>query len=160
MSVLCGWRDTRRRHCCVHMMSSLAPPHPLLHIPHIALILSPDSLSSLTSPFNSSSDEVHPDFPDETRLSTPVSDSHERYMTLTQHLSKAFTLLTHTLHLPLLFLLLSSLLLWPFPFLLSSPYAFPTFSFSLTRPLVLYDSSNANGPRLERRCSTRPTRVE
>ena len=139
-------------HCSVPSTS----PHPCL-----SLHLSPDSISTLSSPFFSSSDEVHPDFPSETRLSTPVSDSHERYMTLTQHTSIHFPhSLTNTLLIPLLSLLLSSLLLWPFPFLLSSPYAFPTFSFSLTRPLVLYDSSNANGPRLERRCSTRPTRVE
>ena len=40
----------------------------------------------------------------------------------------------------------SSLLLWPFPSTLSSPCAFPFVPYSPTRPLVIYYSSDANGP--------------
>ena len=155
---VCGWCDTRRRHCCVRMMSSLAQSPPLLNIPHMSLHLSPDSISTLSSPLISSSSQTHPDFPDETRLSTPVSDSHDSYMALTQRLAKAFTLLTHTLHVPLLSRILVSLLLWGLPFThSSSPFVLPS---SLTYPIFLYNSSDPHRPHLERRCSTRPTRVE
>ena len=119
---------------------------PLLHALQF-LSISPQTLSTLSSPFLSSSTEDHKDFHSETRLSTPVSDSHETYMTFPQHISKAFTLLTHTLPIPLLPLHLSFCYA---AFHSHVPPRMLFFSFSPTCPFVFYYSSDAHRPHLER----------
>ena len=129
-------------------------PFHILHIPHHSRHLSPDSLSA---PFLSSPSETY-------RLQFGDSNLHTRLIltrliqdTSPSPFKSLHTTLTRTLNIPLLSLYL---LFYYGPFIPRLPPLMLFFPHSPTCPLVIYYSSDANGPHTKRGLSSTPTHVE